>query len=261
MKINQKANICAKLVLCELFIFMFFTGCSSSPGLIERYPDFLKRKDHISSILLGADVVVVFHGFESGEIIDIPLSLTIGDSILSIFKQALQKKNYPIGEVFPPAVGNALSGNEMYYRVFRDESDYSRNTDSLEMMPAPFVVNDKFLELQKIWNNKNRPAAASASDISKNYDEEQRKYLLFAYLEAHNVSLSKRIGDGLLTTVLSLGTVSSNPVATASLFYWLYDLKTNDVVLSDGRTMTGPNLTGNNIADLMEKMLERIPLK
>jgi len=263
MKKIQKSIIYMKLLLCEFIFFIFLTGCSSSPHLIEKYPDFLQRKEHISSIALCTDVLVVFDGVEPGVVIDIPLSLIVGDSILSIFKQELEKKNYHIGVVYPPAVGYSLAGDEIHYRVFETKKDYSLSTDSLKMMSAPFVVEDKFLALEDLWNKKDQHAGAvSVGDSSGNFEQNQEgEYLLYAYLEAHNVSATKRISEGLLTTILTLGTVTSSPTAKASLYYSLYDLKTSNVVLSDGRTMTGPDLTGNNIADLLEDMLEQIPAK
>ena len=263
MKKIQKSKSHKKSFLFGLIIFLFFGGCSSSPHLIEKYPDFLQRKDHVSSIALCTDVLVVFDGVESGVVIDIPLSLIAGDSILSIFKRELEKKNYHIGEIFAPVVGYSLSGDEMHYRVFEDEADYSLSTDSLKMMSAPFVIEDEFLELEDLWNKKDQQkGAVSAGDSIKNFEQYQDgEYLLYAYLEAQNVSATKRIGEGLLTAVLTLGMVSSSPKAKASLYYWLYDLKTSTVVLSDGRIMTGPDLTGDNVADLLEEMLEEIPSK
>lgn len=172
MKKIQKSNIHKKLLLCELIIFLFFVGCSSSPHLIEKYPNFLQRKDHISSIALCTDVLVVFDGVESGVVIDIPLSLIAGDSILSIFKRELEKKNYHIGKTYSPAVGYSLSGDEIHYRVFEDEEDYSLSTDSLKMMSAPFVIEDEFLELEDLWNKKDRQTdAVSAGDSSKNFEQ------------------------------------------------------------------------------------------
>jgi len=263
MKKIHKLIVHRGLLLSGLITIILLTGCSSSPHLIEKYPDFLQRKDHISSIALCTDVLVVFDGVESGVVIDIPLSQTAGDSILSIFKRELEKKNYHVGEIYPPAIGYSLAGDEIHYRVFEDEADYSLSTDSLKMMSAPFVIEDEFLALEDVWNKKDGHAGAvSASDSSKNFGQyQQGEYLLYAYLEAQNVSVTKRIGEGLLTTVLTLGIVSSGPTAKASLFYWLYDLKTSNVVLSDGRIMTGPDLTGDNVADLLEKMLEEIPSK
>jgi hypothetical protein len=263
MKKIQKSNFHKKLLICTISTFLAATGCSSSPHLIEKYPDFLQKKDHISSIAICTDVLVVFDGVESGVVIDIPLSLIAGDSILSIFKRELEKKNYQIGEIYPTAVGYSLSGDEIHYRVFENEEDYSLNTDSLKMMSAPFVIGDEFYKLEDVWNKKDRHAGAvSAGDSSKIINQDQEgEYLLYAYLEAQNVSVSKRISEGLLTTVLTLGLVTSGPTARASLYYWLYDLKTSNVVLSDGRIMTGPDLTGENVADLLEEMLEEIPPK
>jgi len=242
---------------------VFVTGCSSSPQLIEKYPDFLQRKDHISSIALCTDVLVVFDGVESGVVIDIPLSLIVGDSILSIFKQELEKKNYRIGEIYPPAVGYSLAGDEIHYRVFETISDYSLSTDSLKMSAAPFVIEEEFLALEDLWNKKDgRAGAVSAGDSSRNSVRNQDgEYLLYISLEAQNVSAAKRISEGLLTTLITLGTVTSSPEAVASASYWFYDLQTGNIVLSDGRIMKGPDLTGNNVVDLLEEMLEEIPSK
>lgn len=258
---KMKAYFKTSVILFLAIIFV--TGCSSSPHLIEKYPDFLQRKDHISSIVLCADVLVVYDGVESGVVIDIPLSLIVGDSILSIFKQELKNKNYPIGEIFPPAVGYSLAGDETYYRVFETIGDYSLSTDSLKMSAAPFVIEDEFLTVEGLLNKKAGstvaiPAGESSRNIGRNQEGE---YLLYINLEAQNVSAAKRISEGLLTTLITLGAVTSSPEAVASASYWLYDLQTGNIVLSDGRVMRGPDLSGDNVVDLLEEMLEEIPSK
>jgi len=257
----MKAYFKTSVILFLAIIFV--TGCSSSPNLIEKYPDFLKRKDHISSIVLCADVLVVFDGVESGVVIDIPLSLIVGDSILSIFKQELEKKNYHISEIYSPAVGYSLAGDEIHYRIFETIADYSLSTDSLKMISAPFVIEDEFLALEDLWNKKDvHTDAVSAVDSSRNVGRNQDgEYLLYINLEAQNVSAAKRISEGLLTTLITLGGVTDSPEAVASASYWLYDLQTGNIVLSDGRIMKGPDLTGDNVVDLLEEMLEEIPSK
>lgn len=263
MKTIKKSIIHTGLILISLILFISITGCSSSPNVIERYPDFLHRKDHISSIALCTDVLVIFDGVEQGVVIDIPLSLIAGDSILSICKQDLEKKNYHIGEIYPPAVGYSLAGDEMHYRVFETEADYSLSTDSLKMMSAPFIIEDEFLELEDLWNKKDQHAGAvSAGGSSKNFEQNHEgEYLLYINLEAQNVSAAKRISEGLLTTLITLGAVTGGPEAEASASDRLYDLQTGNIVLSDGRIMSGPDLTGDNVADLLEEMLEEIPAK
>lgn len=260
-KIN-KTIIFGGLLLCGLTLIIF-TGCSSSPGLIERYPDFPDRKDHISSLALCTDVLVIYDGVEPGVIIDIPLSLIVGDSILTIFRQELEKRNYRISEIYPVAVGYSLAGDETHYKVFEKKEDYSGSSETLKMMAAPFVIDDKFLELEDLFKAaEERGVAVPAGDSSlHNEQDREGEYLLYISLEAQNVSVAKRIGEGLLTTIITLGTVTDGPVAQASAYYWLYDLQTGNIVLSDGRIMSGPDLTGDNVADLLEEMIGEIPAK
>lgn len=263
MKKLIKAGLNRGIFLIVPIIFFSFAGCSSSPSLIEIYPDFMISKDHVSSISICTDVLVVYDGVEPGVVIDIPLSVIVGDSILSIFKAELEKKNYQIGEIYPTAVGYSLGGDEKHYRVFETNADYSLSTDSLKMIPAPFLLEDKFLEAEDLLSEiEDLPAALSAADSSGYRDREREgQYLLYLYLDAQNVSLTKRIGEGLLISIISLGTVTASPEASASASYQLYNLQTGKVVLSDGRTMTGPDLTGENVADLLEDILEEIPAR
>ena len=250
-------------VLLLLLIFISFSACSSSPTLIEKYPDFLQRKDHISSISLCTDVLVVFDGVESGVVIDIPLSLIAGDSVLSLFKHGLEKKNYEIGKIYPTAVGYSLAGDEKHYKVFETETDYDLSTDSLKTISAPFLIDDEFLELEDVWNKNDQLINnVSADDSSSNWEQNQEKnYLLYINLEAQNVSTTKRLAEGLLTTLLTLGAATSSPEAEATASYWLYDMQSGKIVLSDGRIMRGPNLSGDNVVDLLEEMINNIPPK
>jgi len=114
MKKIFKAIVFIGLFFAGLTFFISLTGCAASPDIIEKYPNFFNRKENISSISLCTDVLILFDGVEPGVVVDIPLSKSVGDSILCIFKHVLEKKNYPIGEVYPAAVGYSLSGDETH---------------------------------------------------------------------------------------------------------------------------------------------------
>ncbi|HSD62739.1 MAG TPA: hypothetical protein VLB50_03040 [Ignavibacteriaceae bacterium] len=252
--------ILSGLLLSGLAFFISFTGCSSSPGLIEQYPDFLNRKEHISSISLCTDVLVFFDGVESGVIIDIPLSKEVGDSILSIFKRELEKKNYPVDEIYPAAVGYSMGGDERHYRVFETKEDYSRNTSSLKLVSPPFIMEDKFLEVEDLLNGKLE--AVSAGYGTGNFEQTpEGEYLLYCYVEGTNVSFTKQLGESFLSSLLSAGKLESHPVSGSNISYQLFDLQTGVVVLSDGRILENSDINGDNIADPLVDMLEEIPAK
>jgi hypothetical protein len=241
------------------FINLFFAGCGSSPSLIERYPDFLTRRNEISSISLCTDVLVIYDGTESGVVVDIPLSLIVGDSILKIFETSLTKKNYNVGSVFAPAVGYSLVADtkhrdQKHYKVFQKEEDYSLSMDALGTKAAPFVADDEFLALQDLLSEGN--AAALSQDDSSSLEGE---YLLYFWLEATNVSTSKIMLEGFLNSFLG---ISGSPEAYAEGYYQLFDLYTGDVCLSSGWSLKGgSDLNGEKVADLLEDMIAEFPAR
>ncbi len=236
--------------------FISLTGCSSAPSLIEQYPDFMDRKESMTKISLCTDVLIIFDGVEAGTIIDIPLSKAVGDSILSIFKRGLEKKNYPVGEVYPAAVGYSWGGDEKHFKVFETKEDYSRSSESLKWKSAPFVMDNKFLEVEDLLNGKPGAVPAGGDTIINSH---QGEYLLYCFVEGTNVSFTKQLGESFLSSLLSAGEVESHPVSGSNISYQLYDLQTGNIVLSDGRILQDKSLDADNIADPLNDMLEDIP--
>lgn len=258
MKKILRSIIFAGSFLSGFAFFISLTGCSSAPSLIEQYPDFMDRKESMTKISLCTDVLIIFDGVEAGTIIDIPLSKAVGDSILSIFKRELEKKNYPVGEVYPAAVGYSWGGDEKHFKVFETKEDYSRSNESLKWKSAPFVMEDKFLEVEDLLNGKPEVVQVGDSIVSTEQTN-QEEYLLYCFVEGTNVSFTKQLGESFLSSLLSAGEVESHPVSGSNISYQLYDLQTGKIVLSDERILQDKSLDADNIADPLNDMLEKIP--
>lgn len=249
-------------IIC-LLVIPFFTGCYSSKAL-KKFPDYIDNKEKISSISLFSDIIVYNDGWEDGSIVNIPFSIQLSDSILKKLNEVLIKKNYTIKEIYPPTVGYFKTQDTIKYKVYESTLDYDKDIDSLKIISPPFYLqnlpSDSTLKLI-FKKNKNYSDSNVVRDSNLVYSSNARECIFVFHLEGNNVSVGKSLGIGLLTAVLTLGTVSIYPVSNITAYYWLIDANTGETILGDSRYLKGENIDEDNINDILLDFVKIIPPK
>lgn len=259
----EKLKERSKIFLIIIVIAFVLSGCFSSKAL-RYYPNYIERKEDISSLSLFTDVTIFNDGWEDGRIVNLPLSLELSDSVLKKLEKDFRSKNYLIKNIYPPAVGIFTGNDSTKYKIYETISDYDKNIDSLKYASPPFCLdtNQTKKELKFIFDKN--IAYYDENNKTKNIDSTIKvngDFIFVFRLESNDVSFSKSLGEGLLTALFTLGTVSVYSVSYTLATYWIIDVKTGETILSDKKYLQGENTDKNNVVEILMDFLKVIPAK
>lgn len=252
-----------KLIFAIIVLSFIISGCYSSKAL-KYYPDYINKKENISSISLLSDIIIYEDGWEDGRIVNLPLSLEFSDSVLNILENDLIKKGYFVNFVYPPTVGLFKDGDTTKSKIYETIEDYDKDTDSLEIITPPYYLDSlhqelnfrAILEKNGLFYSETKELEETDSSYNSNGE-----YLFIFSLESNNVSAGKSIGEGLLTALFTLGTVSVYSISATLTSYWLIDIETGETILSDQRYLEGEDTDRDNIREILMDFLKVIPPK
>lgn len=259
-------------LLLSILVALFF-GCSSSKiAVIDQYPEFPAENKYFEKGVLFVDVCVIDDIAGDTDKVDIVTNRSIGQLLQDTLAHFLASKGYEFRLVEPPSVGMLVS-SDMRYRIVQTASDKERDNDELPAVPPPFFVDstlasDTALTHAFALHDLLSSGAGQAYSRSKNIAEHKSTATaqpivpLFAVtVFGKKVPFSKSMGQGLLTSLLSLGTYSKYEVSGFRSRFWVIDLNTGRELWSDARYVKGGSAGLDDLIDWTMVQVADLPGK
>lgn len=220
----------------SLGIFLFaitMGGCATSP--LKYYPDFPKQKQGVAKVTMLEDIIVVEDIAGNIDSVNVDENKVLGNTLLKIFNDELNQKGYLVEKTMLSSIGLTLNPNNQYQVVGAPSTGN-----------PPFYIDEAIIQdpdmkqkLTTLFNSlgtyikkEGEPSKVIPDAPSLRIGTESDA-LLVILAGGRKVSLGKQIGQGVLTTMLTLGTVATWQTSTTVMQLYIVDLKSGEVLWSD----------------------------
>ncbi len=225
----------------------------------KKYPHFSVQKDEFESCSLFTDIMAAHGSKNDTMIVDVFSSHEIGESLSDTLLKTFYEKGYYIENVIPPTVGRFLDGQAVA-KTIETEQQQSWNHKELPVNHAPFYFNSTGTD-PELLNMLEDCLAAIGTQGHKSISQAPIKPLVLIHGKGNKVPLSKSIGQGLLTGLLTMGYASFYQVSHYQITLYIVDSGTGKVLWSDSEYSEYSSPNAEQFIQNTIKMVNRIPDK
>jgi hypothetical protein len=244
-------------------------GCSSAP--LARYPDFPDRKQKISSIILLDDVVVLEALRGDTSKIDLPENKKIAKTCLNYLSGNLSAKGYNVDRVLMTSIGMLEPKWHLNHMITVPDERFA-DPELLTLGTPPYYLNPLFIG-DTLKERLLYTVYSSLAGYSKAKGEANR------VIPAARV-LGKMVGGGLMGILLVTGydipvsyrehkaenalvtstdKISAVAVTQFTMFFYLVDSETGEIVWDQTVERKGGTISDNKLNDMLDSILIELP--
>jgi hypothetical protein len=250
-------------------LILFVTTLTGCVTTAEIYPEFSKNKLSIENVSLLVDVVVLEDITGNIDKTDVIINKELGKNFIKEFASILHDKGYEVNEFY--LFSGMQTDKQQTYRVVKSAEEQQLGNDAIPIDKPPFYIDERL--------NENKGTLISIFDALKNQPPKKKgesnkiirdvtllgnnihwDTLILISLEARNVPIEKQIGQAVLTSLLTLGTVATWQVSTANAT--LFILKNNgEVIWESQQFIKGGMIDERFLKNLATGLVNSVPDK
>ncbi|HUN66890.1 MAG TPA: hypothetical protein VMW43_12415 [Bacteroidota bacterium] len=257
------------LISSSFALLAFAGGCRVSRQTL--YPEFVSRKPALGPLTVLTDCMLIQGLRSDTSKIDVPDNKQLAVELLGACRDKLTSRGYTVDRTMLTSVGLLMNQRQPYRVVFTSDDRWVKDKD-LPVASAPFYLD------KSLAGNGNFQAAL-ASLYANILNVGQRDDTAKLYIPSAAV-VGTAVGSGTLVVLLAGGmnvpitkvalqttrnpdrneaVVAVDPVSTASVMFYIIDVKSGEVLWEDRVFRTGRSVQHDKISDMLADILDQIP--
>lgn len=259
-----------KKVFQDILVCLFVTTLTGCVTTAEIYPEFSKNKLSIENVSLLVDVVVLEDITGNIDKTDVIINKELGTNFIKKFVSILHDKGYEVNESY--LFSGMQTDKQLTYRVIKSAEEKQLESDAIPIDKPPFYIDERL--------NENKGTLISIFDALNNQPPKQKGQsnkiirnvallgnnihgdtLILISLEARNVPIEKQIGQAVLTSLLTLGTVATWQTSGTKTNLFIINTKNGEVIWESQQFMKGGIIDEQFLQNLATGLVILIPDK